>query len=237
MSDATTAAGIEAGGQIINSGINALVATNLNKENQEFSREMSDLAYQRTNEMWQRTNDYNTPEARMQRLQAAGLNPHLMYGTGATGGGTTQPGTPAQAKYQGVMPKMDVVGNMMRTYNDMRFKNQQIELMKQQKLNMLQDNIGKQLSNRMKTIDASKHSEIKKYQLQGLDANIRKTEQQILNLTAQEERATFKENYDSWRRGFIQENKYAPDSAPTQWKAVYDIYHGLPKWLQEQSNR
>ncbi|AXH73472.1 MAG: DNA pilot protein [Microviridae sp.] len=33
---------------------------------------------------WQMQNEYNSPEKQMERLKAAGLNPHLVYGNGAT---------------------------------------------------------------------------------------------------------------------------------------------------------
>lgn len=35
-------------------------------------------------DMWNRTNDYNSPIKQMERLKAAGLNPNLVYGNGAT---------------------------------------------------------------------------------------------------------------------------------------------------------
>ena len=34
--------------------------------------------------MWNLQNEYNSPTQQMQRLKAAGLNPHLVYGNGAT---------------------------------------------------------------------------------------------------------------------------------------------------------
>lgn len=36
-------------------------------------------------DMWNRTNDYNTPMMQMQRFAQAGLNPHLIYGQGTHG--------------------------------------------------------------------------------------------------------------------------------------------------------
>ena len=36
-------------------------------------------------EQWHRQNKYNSPEAQMERLKAAGLNPHLLYGQGVKG--------------------------------------------------------------------------------------------------------------------------------------------------------
>lgn len=45
----------------------------------------SELAYRRQISMWNRTNEYNSPSEQMKRLQAAGLNPNLVYGTGSVG--------------------------------------------------------------------------------------------------------------------------------------------------------
>lgn len=34
-------------------------------------------------DMWKMNNEYNTPQAQMQRFQDAGLNPNLIYGMGS----------------------------------------------------------------------------------------------------------------------------------------------------------
>lgn len=41
-------------------------------------------AYERELHMWNLNNEYNTPAAQVQRLKDAGLNPALVYGTGAS---------------------------------------------------------------------------------------------------------------------------------------------------------
>lgn len=51
----------------------------------------SELAYQRSMEMWNLQNQYNTPQAQMQRFIDAGLNPHLIYGQGNSGNSTSFP--------------------------------------------------------------------------------------------------------------------------------------------------
>lgn len=43
---------------------------------------------------WNRENEYNSPEAQMQRYLAAGLNPNLVYGAGASSGNAGNIGTP-----------------------------------------------------------------------------------------------------------------------------------------------
>lgn len=50
----------------------------------------NDLALQN----WNRENAYNSPEAQMQRYLAAGLNPNLVYGAGASSGNAGNIGTP-----------------------------------------------------------------------------------------------------------------------------------------------
>lgn len=45
----------------------------------------SELAYQRSLQTWNMQNEYNSPQAQMQRFKAAGLNPHLIYGQGTAG--------------------------------------------------------------------------------------------------------------------------------------------------------
>lgn len=51
----------------------------------------NDLALQN----WNRENAYNSPEAQMQRYLAAGLNPNLVYGAGASSGNAGNIGTPS----------------------------------------------------------------------------------------------------------------------------------------------
>lgn len=49
------------------------------------NRELAEYQYSKDLEAWNRQNEYNSPAAQMARLQGAGLNPNLIYGTGATG--------------------------------------------------------------------------------------------------------------------------------------------------------
>lgn len=47
---------------------------------QEYAKELSDYEYEKNLAQWHRENEYNTPQAQMQRFKEAGLNPHLIYG-------------------------------------------------------------------------------------------------------------------------------------------------------------
>ena len=52
--------------------------------NNKYAQQQMQLQNQMNIEQWNRENQYNSPTAQMQRLSAAGLNPNLVYGNGAT---------------------------------------------------------------------------------------------------------------------------------------------------------
>lgn len=58
-----------------------------NYQNRVFQREQYDLSKKDSLERWYLENQYNSPEEQMRRLKDAGLNPHLVYGSGATATG------------------------------------------------------------------------------------------------------------------------------------------------------
>lgn len=85
--DATNAAIINSAGSI-----NASILGNSgNRKAQERARKANI-------EFWQMQNEYNSPTAQMQRLQEAGLNPNLVYGTGVNAAGNADKIAPAQAE-------------------------------------------------------------------------------------------------------------------------------------------
>lgn len=57
----------------------------LQREQQAFNAQQAKQANEWNMQQWQRENEYNAPAQQMARLEAAGLNPNLMYGQGNTG--------------------------------------------------------------------------------------------------------------------------------------------------------
>lgn len=55
------------------------------------NRKLMDHQYDLNLDMWNRNNAYNDPSAQMSRLHAAGLNPNLVYGSGAAGNASSMP--------------------------------------------------------------------------------------------------------------------------------------------------
>lgn len=122
-------------------GIGAAIATAGalydSAQNRELSREntnkgiaanraAAELAYQRSVEMWNLQNAYNSPAAQMERFKAAGLNPHLIYGQGNSGNAGTPPAyQPPHYQYRyesgnfgaalgGLLPMLMSVGSWMQ---------------------------------------------------------------------------------------------------------------------------
>lgn len=82
---------------------NIYMAAGLDKEDRNFSREMSDLAYQRNIELWNMQNEYNLPvnqyARQLEGLRANGLNPNLVYGGSSSIGGAA--GSVSPFKFEG----------------------------------------------------------------------------------------------------------------------------------------
>lgn len=86
MDPLTLGAGVsllQSAGNIFTAGANRRAQQKENEKQRQWSREMYDLQNQRDIEFWNMQNAYNDPLAQMQRLNNAGLNPHLVYGNGA----------------------------------------------------------------------------------------------------------------------------------------------------------
>lgn len=71
------------------------------KRARKFSEDAATTAYQRDVEMWNKANAYNAPQAQMERLKAAGLNPNMIYGSGSSAAtGQTSTSMPKHQNYE-----------------------------------------------------------------------------------------------------------------------------------------
>ena len=71
------------------------------KLDREQRKKLAQQAQQHNIDMWEMHADYNSPQAQMQRLMQAGLNPNIVYGQG-TAGATGQ----MQGKPEAVVPEL-----------------------------------------------------------------------------------------------------------------------------------
>lgn len=107
--------------------------------------------------MWNRQNEYNTPEMQMQRLKEAGLNPNLIYdsGAGSVGNASAPQKSPvAQHERASVNNEMASLATMnimpaIAQYQDWQVKKAQIDNIKAQTQATIDNNIGTNLRNYM----------------------------------------------------------------------------------------
>jgi len=71
---------IQSGASLLGGSLNALSQRAQNRRSERFTREMYDKTNQQNLSNWRLQNEYNSPQATMQRFQEAGLNKHLIYG-------------------------------------------------------------------------------------------------------------------------------------------------------------
>lgn len=76
-----------AASSIVGSAINANSQEKINEQQIAWAMKNYQMSREDAIAFWERENAYNTPAAQMGRLKEAGLNPHLVYGNGATATG------------------------------------------------------------------------------------------------------------------------------------------------------
>ena len=126
------------------------------KKQREANLQLTNLAYQKDLEQWNRQNEYNSPSQQMARLSSAGLNPNLVYGNGSQVS-AAGPGPKAQvpeAPY--FAPKLDVP-NVLGTYQDMRLKQAQTDNVEAQTRNLNERTVNEGLRNVLMDLQ-SQHS-------------------------------------------------------------------------------
>lgn len=106
-------------------------------------------------EFWRLNNQYNHPSAQMARLRDAGLNPHLVYGSGADARSAGQPALPGQAQWHGSPIPQDMLNpvRMMSEYQDIEVKQAQADNLREQNSNLIKEQALKDLELLQKGID------------------------------------------------------------------------------------
>lgn len=91
-----------------------------NQRNREYNLNLAKMQNQWNIEQWNRENEYNTPLAQRQRLEAAGMNPDLAYGEGVSANlAATSPemtaGAPSSPADMSNLANKQTVGDMVRS--------------------------------------------------------------------------------------------------------------------------
>lgn len=132
--DAIIASGINAAGQVST----AYVQAGQNKKARKFAREMYDIQRKDSIADWQMQNEYNSPGQQMARLKAAGLNPNLVYGSGAVANNAS---APRQADFDqpSQIPIRFDTGSIVNDYYDTKLRQAQTDNLEAQRRVIEQD--------------------------------------------------------------------------------------------------
>lgn len=113
------------------------------------NRQMAEYAYSKDLEMWNKLNEYNSPEAQMARLTKAGLNPNLVYGGGANAMSQGQiPRYQAPTAQFNYKPESDLVG-FISAFQDMQVRQAQVDNLRAQTEVNRQTEVMKEFGNRV----------------------------------------------------------------------------------------
>lgn len=148
-------------GALIGAGT-AIYTANVAKQNTNktiaANKAQSEYAYSKDLEMWNRQNDYNSPEAQMARLKAAGLNPNMIYGSGAnTGNASTLPKYNAPTLQYNYQP-IDIP-SVLGAYQNFRIQQAQLDNVRAQTENIRSRTISEASRNSLLAIQGKRATE------------------------------------------------------------------------------
>lgn len=114
----------------VDTAVNSLTSIYNTNKTIKAQKNLADYSYQKDLEMWNKANEYNSPGQQMQRLESAGLNPNLVYGSGSVAGNTSTQ-TPKYQMYDTTYryqaPRVSEVLNTLSQYQDYKYKKAQSE--------------------------------------------------------------------------------------------------------------
>lgn len=147
---AAAAAALGVGAMQAGTGLAGIASTWIqNRKSRKWSEKMYGRQYDDNVRFWEMQNRYNAPGAQMQRLKEAGLNPNLVYGQGARGAsGTADKITSPDVKRPqfdpGDFAPLALAGtNALSTLYTIKNNEAQLDLVAQQKKNVMADTLVK----------------------------------------------------------------------------------------------
>lgn len=216
---------IDATSQALANAFNYAAQANLNKKTRKYNEKI--YAKQRADSLsdWTRQNEYNSPEAQMERLREAGLNPNLVYGKGAD----NTAGAVRSADQPGWNPRAPQVQfdarQSLLTAADLRMKQAQTDNLKVQNTVLEQERLLKQAQtiSTLQGTDVSQFDLGMKQTLKDTNLDYRKEELRKLRVDID---FTFSEN-----------ERKAALNAPTVEAAVAQIFQIRAQTAQSEAER
>lgn len=143
---------------------------------------------------WNRQNEYNSPQAQMERYRKAGLNPNLIYGGGNTSAGNAvqvQQANMQRPEFQA--PQIDATG-VLTSYYDTQLKKANLDLIKTQ-TEVSRETIAlraaetraKMTSTERAQFDLTYQKQLTPYSLQAAELNVKQGQAKLMNQLTQNE--------------------------------------------------
>lgn len=119
---------------VVNTAIESRTAKQNTDKTNAANRALAEYQYSKDLEMWNRGNAYNAPQAQMERLKNAGLNPNMVYGNGSPQGATAMqlPKYNAPTMQYNYRPPVNPLA-MLEQYQDLSIKQAQIDNLRAQR--------------------------------------------------------------------------------------------------------
>lgn len=163
--------------------LNSILQGVQNRKNRRWAEKRYNIERADALHDWHMQNAYNSPEQQMQRLKAAGLNPHLVYGSGSVannaGGVDRTSSVSAEGKFLPMQPEM-------MAYHDASVKQAQTDNLQaqistageQQKL-LAAQTLATLMNTKTSELDYNTKKELQQYQFEAARLGNRKLEQEI----------------------------------------------------------
>lgn len=104
-------------GSVVGSLINKKSTKDTNREQMAWNEKMFNMQNKQNVDFWNMQNEYNSPQSQMARLQEAGLNPNLVYGTGSPSGSAGSIQSASPGSYNPRVPEWDLNSGIMAYFN------------------------------------------------------------------------------------------------------------------------
>jgi len=209
-------AAISAGAGLLGGLFNKIGAKRRYKRQVRDQKKMLDYQYEQNLAQWNRENEYNSPEATMARLKEAGLNPHLVYGTGTQGNtAASSPDYEAGSVQKQDQTNFDLgqlTQNSLGAFTDTRLKNAQVD-------NVRAATQGQKIKNGFEDIERL----------------IKKHEAEKKGIDVKQSQAEF-DNYEKYQSSFLdQRNKIQSEQLKlrifeNEWKERPEYKKDRAKW-------
>jgi len=162
---------ITAGATLAGQGINAATQSANNRKSRQWNEMMYAKQRQDSLSDWAMQNEYNSPQKQMERLRNAGLNPNLVYGSGAVANSAQQVKQTDVKSWSPQAPQFQPE-QALTAFQDTKIAQAQYDNLTTNRTIMLGKIVGQALDNRKKAVDADIKEATKQTAIQASQAGL-----------------------------------------------------------------